>query len=340
MIREALAQVIGNPALPTALQQRTGGSFFAGLIPAIFGIGFIIGAVVFTVMLMVGGIQYISSGGDKMGIEKARARLTSAIIGLTILMSFFVVSNFIDCFFGVHVLSIRIGEYDIGFARAAFCTGGGVLPPPGGIPTVTPRPNTPTPTGGVSATNTPTPGPIIPPGCNNTCTTPSVCSPYGLTCSAGLCRNAGCTSQTDCNCSVAATCQQACAFRYPGYTNWQCANSVPPGWQIALEGEFYCSIRLFAGCWCAMPTATPVPASVMVDTSGATGTFSCTSFCQSRGYTGCPGNCAGVGLCSSYTSGLSYQAVYAGACFEVGGSWECSLMHSNVPGYSISCCCQ
>jgi hypothetical protein len=105
-------------------------------------------------MLLVGGIQYISSGGDKGEIERARSRLASAMIGLIILFSFFIISNFIDCFFGVHVLRIRIGEYDIGFTQAAFCRGGGIITPPGGIPTVTatltpslpPTVNTPTPT--------------------------------------------------------------------------------------------------------------------------------------------------------------------------------------------------
>lgn len=66
----------------------------------------IITVILTLIYLVVGGIQWSQSGGDKQKVTQARSRLTFAIIGLIIaLFSFFIVS-IIGYFFKVNLLQV------------------------------------------------------------------------------------------------------------------------------------------------------------------------------------------------------------------------------------------
>lgn len=52
-----------------------------------------IAGVIALVLLVLGGIQYMSSGGDKVAVEQARGRITSAIVGLVIVFGAYLVIN-------------------------------------------------------------------------------------------------------------------------------------------------------------------------------------------------------------------------------------------------------
>lgn len=54
---------------------------------------FILGVVLTVVFVIISGIQWITSAGDKEKVQKARARLTYSIIGLLVIVSaFFIIS--------------------------------------------------------------------------------------------------------------------------------------------------------------------------------------------------------------------------------------------------------
>jgi len=75
---------------------------------------------------------------------------------------------------------------------------------PTGSPTATPTPTgspTATPTGTATPTSTPV---VTPNSCNGTCGSDSNCN-SGLTCYNGSCRNASCSTDTDCVCSSTST---------------------------------------------------------------------------------------------------------------------------------------
>lgn len=57
----------------------------AQLISNALAIIYIVAALAVLFMLVVGAFQWITSGGDKENVEKARKRITSALIGLAIL---------------------------------------------------------------------------------------------------------------------------------------------------------------------------------------------------------------------------------------------------------------
>src|SRR3990167_2063553 len=115
-----LAQRIENPALGN-LGTLTGPEFFDLLLPALVSMGLTVGAVVFLFMLIWGGIEGITSGGDKARNERARQRVTNALVGITLLFSVFGILNIIECFFDIGLQQISVGIFQIGFGQAPIC---------------------------------------------------------------------------------------------------------------------------------------------------------------------------------------------------------------------------
>ena len=77
-------------------------------IPRIIG-GFvnlllIVAAVVFFFILVIGGIRWITSGGDKANTEAARGQITAALVGLVIVFAAWAIIQLIQTFFGVTIL--------------------------------------------------------------------------------------------------------------------------------------------------------------------------------------------------------------------------------------------
>lgn len=64
----------------------------------------VISALLALFFLIIGGIKWITSGGDKSGVEGARKTLTYAIIGLIVALLSFMIINFIGGVFGVNYL--------------------------------------------------------------------------------------------------------------------------------------------------------------------------------------------------------------------------------------------
>ena len=64
----------------------------------------IIAGILTFAYLIWGGIQWITSGGDKAAYEEARGRITAALIGLGIVAAAWAVMWIIGNFFGINVL--------------------------------------------------------------------------------------------------------------------------------------------------------------------------------------------------------------------------------------------
>lgn len=74
------------------------------LISNAIGVALIIAGILVFVFLVWGGIQWISSGGDKGKTEEARARITAALIGLAVVAAAWAVMLLVEYFFGLDVL--------------------------------------------------------------------------------------------------------------------------------------------------------------------------------------------------------------------------------------------
>lgn len=64
-----------------------------------------IAGLAFFVYLIIGGLQWITSGGDKAGTEAARNRITAAFIGLVIVVAAFAITLIVERVFGIRILS-------------------------------------------------------------------------------------------------------------------------------------------------------------------------------------------------------------------------------------------
>lgn len=93
LARPAYAQVEINP--PTGFFED-----FGALITGVLDFVIIIAALLVFIYLIWGGIEWITSGGDKGKTEDARNKITSAIIGLIILAASWAILTVVLNFLG------------------------------------------------------------------------------------------------------------------------------------------------------------------------------------------------------------------------------------------------
>lgn len=74
------------------------------LISAIVGTLLILAALMAFLYLIMGGIQWITSGGDKTHMEEARNKITHAIVGLIIVGAAWAVMILVQNFLGINVI--------------------------------------------------------------------------------------------------------------------------------------------------------------------------------------------------------------------------------------------
>lgn len=75
-------------------------------------INFMLGAagVIAFIFLLWGGLQWILAGGDKEGTEKARKKITSALIGLAIVFSAYALLFIIRALFGIDLIAVNLSR--------------------------------------------------------------------------------------------------------------------------------------------------------------------------------------------------------------------------------------
>jgi len=89
------------------LTKITPGSLVSGGIKFVL----VIAAVIFFFVLVIGGIQWIISGGDKTGVETARKRITNALVGLVIVFVAWAIVTLIYNLFGVNIFSLSFDKF-------------------------------------------------------------------------------------------------------------------------------------------------------------------------------------------------------------------------------------
>ena len=82
-----------------------------GIIQAFIRLILIVAFVVAFIILLIGGVRWIISGGDKQAMESARGMVTGAIVGLFIVLSVWAIIVLIETFFGVSI--IRTGTFEL-----------------------------------------------------------------------------------------------------------------------------------------------------------------------------------------------------------------------------------
>lgn len=87
---------------------KTGGfALFGKLIGNVMGIFLTIGAIAVLFFLIWGAIDWITAGGDKGKLDKAREKITQAIIGLILLISTGAIMLFVQNLLGICIIDLN-----------------------------------------------------------------------------------------------------------------------------------------------------------------------------------------------------------------------------------------
>lgn len=116
MINNLLAQIPDANADAIDLQPTTGiegignltGLTVAEMITGLVRGVVVIAALIFFFMLVIGGIKWISSGGDKGATEGARSQITAALVGLVIVFAAWAIVTLINAFFGINIFNLTL----------------------------------------------------------------------------------------------------------------------------------------------------------------------------------------------------------------------------------------
>lgn len=108
-MEKALAEtVISLTPKPGSGFEPLGTLTFPTLISGFIRLVVIVAAIVFFFILVIGGIKWIASGGDKAKTETARNQITAALVGLVIVFAAWAIVALINVFFGIDIFKLAI----------------------------------------------------------------------------------------------------------------------------------------------------------------------------------------------------------------------------------------
>ena len=74
----------------------------------LIGIIFVVAIIIVLFMLVFGAFQWITSGGEKEGVDHARKRITAALIGLAILAFSFLFVRVVGSVLNINLLQLQL----------------------------------------------------------------------------------------------------------------------------------------------------------------------------------------------------------------------------------------
>ncbi len=96
------------------------------LVGSFIGVAILVGALAAFGYMILGGIQWITAGGDTGKIDKARQKIVQSIVGLAVLASTFAFFMVVQYFFGIDILSAGGGGARSSSVGGGSGGGGGV----------------------------------------------------------------------------------------------------------------------------------------------------------------------------------------------------------------------
>jgi hypothetical protein len=109
-----LAQIT-NPVLPAGLGSgdvNKGGTYLGKLISSLVGALFLAGFLLAFMQLMISAIGWITAGGDKQALEKARTGIINALMGLIIIAATYAIMTLVAKFFGMDITALLIPSFN------------------------------------------------------------------------------------------------------------------------------------------------------------------------------------------------------------------------------------
>lgn len=97
---------ITNTAVPGGSSPDSSPKQFAITIATLWQTVILVGGLAFLLYFLLGGLNWITAGGDKGKIEEARGKITQGLIGLALLAASYVIIKFIETAIGMNLLNI------------------------------------------------------------------------------------------------------------------------------------------------------------------------------------------------------------------------------------------
>ncbi len=76
------------------------GSYVSHIVSAII----LVAGLTTFIYLILGGVQWVKSGGSKDKVQEAKDRITNAIIGLAVVAAAWAIYHLVDYFFGIGII--------------------------------------------------------------------------------------------------------------------------------------------------------------------------------------------------------------------------------------------
>ncbi|MFZ5534643.1 MAG: hypothetical protein ACOY3M_00635 [Patescibacteria group bacterium] len=105
-----LAQIV-NPVLPGSLGRGgndTGPSALGSIISSLVGVFLILALISTFLYMMLGGFDWVTSGGDKTKLQSARDKITNALVGLVVVGASWAVMMIVSNFIGIDFPNLPI----------------------------------------------------------------------------------------------------------------------------------------------------------------------------------------------------------------------------------------
>jgi hypothetical protein len=106
IVKHVLATGITNTAVPGGNSPSDSPRQFAITIATLWQTIILVGGLAFLLYFLMGGITWITAGGDKGKIEEARGKITQGLVGLAVLAASYVIIKFIETAIGMNILNI------------------------------------------------------------------------------------------------------------------------------------------------------------------------------------------------------------------------------------------
>lgn len=101
-----LGPIIGiGPWQVTPGNESALGTAFSSLASTVLGFLTALGGLATFLFLVTGALTWITSGGDKAGMEKARSQITNAVIGLVIIVAAWAITYLIGGILGLDIVN-------------------------------------------------------------------------------------------------------------------------------------------------------------------------------------------------------------------------------------------
>lgn len=112
---EKFLSLVSSAVYAQDINLQPGGQFgplgsltVGGVVSGLIRMALVVVALIFFAMLVLGGIRWIASKGDKANVENARNQITHALIGLAIVFVAWAIVKLIEALFGIKIMDLSI----------------------------------------------------------------------------------------------------------------------------------------------------------------------------------------------------------------------------------------